>query len=207
MVDAPRRSWSGIPIGANPFALPHGPLGPLAGRMMARVNQEHHDALRILDVPDGAEVLEVGPGPGTLLGLIAGRTGARRIIGVDPSAQMCELARSRNRSAVTAGRVEVRIGSAHDTGCPEAAVDRLISMNTVLMWPDLLAGTRESYRVVRPGGLAVVAWHGGTAPGRIARRMALSEEHRDRMLAAFGAVFRDVRRHESTALTAFVLTR
>jgi len=72
----------------NPFAHPSGWLGRLAGRIMLWTNKQD-DVIGVLGVQPGDEVLEVGYGPGGLIRLLAERTDAVSIRGVDPSHQRC----------------------------------------------------------------------------------------------------------------------
>lgn len=190
----------------SPFAKPRGLRGRLAGRFMLLLNK-HHELLDVLDVPAGGRLLEVGFGPGGLIRMLAERTRAERICGVDPSDEMVAAAARHNRSAVAAGRVELRSGSAADTGYPDAHFDRIVSTNTVAIWPDLEAGLRELHRVVRPGGTVVLAWHGGTNPHRIARGLRLPDDKLDRLRRGLEELFGTVTRHELKNSTVFRATR
>ena len=78
----------------------------------------------VLGVQPGDDVLEVGYGPGGLIRLLAERTDAASIRGVDPSPEMRDQARRHNRKAVRAGRVRLDLGTADRTGLPDASVDR-----------------------------------------------------------------------------------
>ncbi|WP_084963553.1 class I SAM-dependent methyltransferase [Thermoactinospora rubra] len=189
-VDRPIRSQA---------ALPHGPLGRLMGRVMLWTNRQE-EVLRLLRVEPGQEVLEVGYGPGGLVRLLRG-TGAGRICGVDPSPDMRAMAMRQADE-----RVELKVGTAEDTGYPPGSFDRVVSVNNAPLWPDLEAGVRELRRVLRPGGLAVIAWHGGTRPSRLDRRLRLPEDKLARIERALGESFGSVRREELTTLTAFVAT-
>lgn len=160
----------------NPFAHPSGWLGRLAGRIMLWTNKQD-DVVGVLDVQPGDNVLEIGHGAGGLIRLIAERTDAASIRGVDPSPEMRDQARRHNRKAVRAGRIQFDLGTADHTGLPDASVDRVVSVNNVAIWPDLEAAVGELHRVVRPGGTVVIAWHGGTRPSRIAKSMRLPEDH------------------------------
>lgn len=200
------RSWVFDKPANSPFAHPRGLLGTLAGRIMRRTNRQQEVA-ELLDVRPGHHVLEVGYGPGVLLGLLAGRVGDGRVCGVDPSPEMRDLAIRGNRAAVEAGRVEVRIGSADATGFPDAAFDRVVTVNTVVFWPDLEAGLRELHRVTKPGGRVLIAWHGGSNPSRMTRMHALPGHVLARIESAMADVFTDVARHELSTLTAFTATR
>ena len=54
--------------------------------------------------------------------------------------------------------MEVRSGTAEDTGCPDASVDTAVSVNNVMPW-DRPAGFAELARVLRPGGRLVISVH------------------------------------------------
>jgi SAM-dependent methyltransferase len=190
----------------NPFAHPSGWLGRLAGRIMLWTNKQD-DVVGVLDVQPGDDVLEIGYGPGGLIRLLADRTDAGSIRGVDPSAVMRDQARAHNRKAVRAGRVRLALGTADHTGLSDASVDRVISVRNVAIWPDLEAAVRELYRVVRPGGVVVIAWHGGTDPSRVVRSMSLPEAELVRIEGVLRDRFGEVTRHQVTSLDVFTAVR
>jgi SAM-dependent methyltransferase len=187
----------------NSFAaLPAGLLGTVGGQLMRLVNRaQQHEVTRLLGPLDGLDVLEVGHGPGVLLGVLA-RT-ARHVIGVDPSLEMRRLAVRAHAGAIAAGRLEVRAGDAGATGLPDASVDLVVSVNNVAIWPDLDAGVAELRRVLRPGGRLVLSWHGGERPARMARRLVLPEDRLRRVEDALRARFPDVRRTLTRRCTVF----
>ena len=190
--------WTSAEPLRSPFALPRGLAGRVAGRLMLMLNGQQ-DVLDLLDVQPGARVLEVGYGPGGLIRLLL-QTPAARVCGIDPSPQMRGMARQRNP------RADLRLGTAERTGFPDAEFDAVVSVNNVALWPDLGAGLRELHRVTRPGGRALIAWHGGRHPSRIAGRLTLEAEQLSRIAGELSGVFGNVSRHELDDLTVF-LTR
>lgn len=102
-------------------------------------------------------VLVVGPGPGVGLAEAAAR--ARRVVGVDPSADMLDVCRHRCADAVAAGAVVLRQATAEATGEPDAAADVVLSVNNVHLWDDRHAAFAELYRVLCPGGRLVLSAH------------------------------------------------
>jgi SAM-dependent methyltransferase len=183
----------------SPLALLRGLGGYLTARLMLVLNRQQA-VLDLLDVQPGASVLEVGYGPGELIRLL--RQGpAARVCGVDPSPQMRGLALRRNPGA------DLRLGTAERTGFGDAEFDRVASVNAVALWPDVAAGLRELHRVTRPGGLVLVAWHGGKRRSLAARRLALPEDRLDRISEGLGTLFAGVARHELDDLTVFTATR
>ena len=189
----------------SPFALPKGLLGRLAGRFMLVTNKQDEVAAA-LGVRPGDRVLELGYGPGGLIRLLA-RTEAVHVLGVDPSPDMRDVATSVNRRAVRAGRVDLRVGTAEDTGLAAESVDRAVSVNNVALWPDLEAGIHELHRVVRPGGTVLIAWHGGRAPSRIVRHLRLPDDKLDRIRTAIDSTFGNVARHQLASVEVFSAER
>jgi ubiquinone/menaquinone biosynthesis C-methylase UbiE len=171
------------------------------------LTNKQDEIVDILEVRAGDRVLEVGYGPGGLIRRLAARTEAAQLIGVDPAPDMQALAGRTNRAAVRAGRVELRLGTADRTGLDAASVDRAVSVNTVAIWPDLDAGIEELHRVLRPGGTLVLAWHGGTAPNRIARGLRLPPDKLDRIERSLNDSFLRVYRQQLAGLDVFTATR
>jgi ubiquinone/menaquinone biosynthesis C-methylase UbiE len=194
------------PTTNNPFAHPRGWLGRMAGRIMLRTNKQD-DVVAVLDVQPGDDVLEIGYGPGGLIRLIAERTDAASIRGIDPSAEMRDLAGRHNRRAVDAGRVRFDLGTADRTGLPDSSVDRVVSVNNVAIWPDLEAAAAELHRVVRSGGTVVIAWHGGRQPSRITRKLQLPEDQLARIEQVFQDRFGQVSRTQLDRLDVFTAVR
>ena len=185
-------------------ALPDGRPGLLGGRLMRMMNAaQQREVLALVGDVRGRDVLEVGPGPGVLLRLLAG-AGAAHVTGVDPSLVMRRLAVRALAGEIAAGRIEIRGGSAADLRLPDAGIDVAVSVNTVAIWPDLDAGLAELRRVLRPDGRLVLAWHGGTAPSRPQRRLVLPAEQLRRIEDALRARFATVATRSARRATVFV---
>lgn len=195
-------------------ALPSGALGYLGGQIMRRGNaRQQREVVAVLDAllaDAGAapvEALELGCGPGVLLGLLARRPGVGRVVGVDPSPTMRTMAVRALARDVADDRVRIRPGQAERTGLPDAAVDVVVSVNSVAIWPDLDAGLDELARVLRPGGRLVLSWHGGSAPTRSGAALRLPDEQLDRLEGALTRRFDDVRRELTARCTVFTARR
>ncbi|MDQ3240891.1 MAG: class I SAM-dependent methyltransferase [Actinomycetota bacterium] len=188
------------------FFLPRGLLGRIGGVLMARGLPQQREIADLLATP-GADLCEVGSGPGVLGALLAERHRQLRLHLVDPSPIMRSQAAHRCRQWQSAGRVDISAGTADQLPLPDAACDTVVATNTVVMWPDLAAGLDEIKRVLRPDGRLVLSWHSATAPSSTSRRLALSEDVIRTLSDALHATFGDVQRHELTYSVAWQAQR
>jgi ArsR family transcriptional regulator len=110
---------------------------------------------RLLEqVPEGVAVLEIGVGTGGLLTELVARAG--QVIGVDHSPAMLEEARRRLSGAGTAG-IELRLGEMTHLPLPDAAVGCVVANMVLHHAADPAAVLAEIRRVLKPGGLLLIA--------------------------------------------------
>ena len=140
------------------FSCPRGPLGHVAGRLMARMNAPLNDwVVDLLAVGAADRVLEVGYGPGLGIERATRRATEGRVAGVDLSYVMCRQASRRNRAAIQAGRADLRVGHAGKLPFDDGAFTRAFSINSLKFWPVAQEGLAELHRTLAPGGRLVLA--------------------------------------------------
>ncbi len=107
-------------------------------------------------IPAQATVVDLGTGTGTIARGIAGASWAvdPTVIGVDPDRAMLEGARSMARDEGL--DIEFCVGTAEVTGLDDDSADILFA-GQCWHWFDGLAAAREIRRVLKPGGVVVVA--------------------------------------------------
>ena len=193
----------------NPFVLPAGALGRLAGWVMGRDERPHRELVGLLAPRPGAAICEIGFGPGQLLAVLAAGDPAVRLCGVDPSVVMLEQARRRlaRADAGVARSADLRLGVAGALPFADRSFDHVVAVNTAAMWPDLPAAVAEAHRVLRPGGSLLLAWHAATAPNRLRRRLARPESWWTTVIDVVRHEFGQAHRHDLRYTTACAATR
>jgi ubiquinone/menaquinone biosynthesis C-methylase UbiE len=138
---------------------PTGWFGSLfLSRMMNRVNRQIIDStLELLDFQPQHHVLEIGFGGGSALTRLSQRLTSGLATGVDFSAGVVRQAESRFQREIAAGRVRVLLGDVSQLPFADAAFDRAFTINTIYFWPDTLQGLGEVRRVLKDGGIAIIA--------------------------------------------------
>lgn len=105
------------------------------------------------EVPRGSSVLEVAPGPGYFAVELA-KLGAYRITGLDISRTFVEIARS--HAARTGVEVDFRQGNASHMPFEDSTFDFLVCSAAFKNFTEPLQALQEMYRVLRPGGRALI---------------------------------------------------
>jgi ubiquinone/menaquinone biosynthesis C-methylase UbiE len=178
----------------GPFGLPRGVAGRVAGRLMSINDDQQRELAQLIQLaPEGA-LCEVGYGPAVLMRLIRSRYPEAALSGANPSAVMLSQAQKSVSAGGDTRRPDLRVAAAADLPFDDCRFDVTIAVNNVVFWPDLGAGLRECRRVTRPGGRVLLAWHGGSKPSWIQRRLLLSDGDLDDIVTAMAAHIGEVER-------------
>ena len=111
--------------------------------------------LPLLDVPSGAQWLDVGCGTGTLSQAIIDTASPHAVLGIDSSEGYIEFARKR----VQDPRVAFRLGDAQALPVESAAYDAVVSGLGLNFFPKPSQALGEMVRAVRKGGtVAAYVW-------------------------------------------------
>jgi len=110
-------------------------------------------------------VLEIGVGSGLNLSLYG--TAVRRVVGLDPSTELLDVARKRLAQALVP--ISLIRASAEDIPLANAAFDAIVMTWTLCSIPHPIAALAEMRRVLKPGGRLLFVEHGLSPEIRVAR--------------------------------------
>lgn len=106
------------------------------------------------NIPNNGAVLEIAPGPGYFCIELA-KLGSYQITGLDISRSFVEIAR---RNAREAGlQIDFRQGNASAMPFPDETFDFTFCQAAFKNFSEPVKAIREMYRVLKPGGVAVIS--------------------------------------------------
>jgi SAM-dependent methyltransferase len=128
-------------------------FAPVLGRLYRGVASDVAAELAARGRARRAVIVDLGCGPGDLALELAHRLRDARIVGVDVSPSMMQLA---SRHATIDGRLRFVVGDAEALPFADESVDLVVSTLSLHHWTRPGAVFDEISRVLRPGGLALV---------------------------------------------------
>ena len=138
---------------------PHGWLGVLIGRIMARETAADNErAIALLGVDAGDRVLDVGTGHGRSLAAIVERADNVNAIGIDASDVMLRIAIRRNKSLLRQGRVRLERASSDDLPFAAETFDKVMAIHTLYFWQPAAPHLESIARVLKAGGRFVLGF-------------------------------------------------
>lgn len=143
------------------FKRPHGPVGHLAGWIMARRGSNRTRNLWTLDLLDIApkdRVVEIGCGPGFALAACAARAAEGFVLGLDHSDSMLAQARRRNAAAIAAGRVALRLGGPEALRPEDGPFDKALMVNVLQFLDDWPGVFKALEAALAPGATLAVTF-------------------------------------------------
>ncbi len=150
----PRSAWQRVL--ARQLGNPSGALGRVVGQ---RLNKRNGDgvgaAVAALEIGAGDVVADVGFGGGVgLAALLA--SPAATVHGAEISEDMLRGARRRFRAEIASGRLALHRGGMDALPLPDAALDGIVTTNTIYFIADLAPAFAELRRVLKPGGRVAI---------------------------------------------------
>ncbi|AFZ01565.1 class I SAM-dependent methyltransferase [Calothrix sp. PCC 6303] len=104
-----------------------------------------------LDIHSGDRILDLGCGTGTLIQNLLKVAPETEIVGLDPSAEMLNVARQKLPAAI-----DLKVGSATSIPFSSNSFDVLISTSAFHYFPNPDLAIQEMQRVLKPGGFLLI---------------------------------------------------
>jgi ubiquinone/menaquinone biosynthesis C-methylase UbiE len=101
-------------------------------------------------------ILDVGCGGGRTVSKLAASATEGKVYGVDYSEESVAVSARTNARWIAMGRVELRHGSVSELPFADGMFDLVTAVETHFWWPDLPAGMREIFRVLKGGGKLII---------------------------------------------------
>jgi SAM-dependent methyltransferase len=123
---------------AKQSAFARGFLGRLIARIMARETYaDNARAVELLGISAGDRVIDIGCGPGAMLELIARQNPDAKIVGIDPSPAMIQVATGRNAQAIGSGQTRILQAKVEDVPGQVGQFDKALCAHVIYFWNDL----------------------------------------------------------------------
>lgn len=151
------KQWFNIQLGRQ-LSKPNGFWGLILGRLMNKNNHPMYvDAYRLLTFEKGDQVLEIGFGNGVFINEIVDLLGPGTYSGIDISDTMIKAAKSRNKRLINNGKVKLVKADIRQIPFADHIFDKAFTVNTIYFWKNPEQVMQEIKRVLKPGGIFVVA--------------------------------------------------
>jgi SAM-dependent methyltransferase len=124
-------------------------MGPILNLSNARLVNA---AVELLDPRPKDAVLDIGFGGGLSLLALAAKAPQAKVVGVDYSNEMVDAAARLVRDKKLDARVSVKWGDVAKLPFRAGTFHKVLTVNSLYYWPDLIASLREVARVMKPGG-------------------------------------------------------
>ena len=158
------------------------PRGWLGRLTLWRMNTSHSKltdwGLGHVSVEKGYTILDVGCGGGKTVSKLAAMASEGKVYGVDFSEESVAVSKKTNARWIEAGRVEIQHASVSQLPFPNGMFDLVTAVETHFWWPDIPGGTRETFRVVKPGGRLILIAEVYKGANTLAAKLA--EKYADR---------------------------
>lgn len=140
---------------------PRKPQGEEGGQMLRRMNQSHASitgwALDFFKFEEGDRVLDIGCGGGAALHRMAQQIRSGHLTGVDYSEVSVRESMKTNEKEILDGKMDILQASVEKLPFAEESFDKILTVESFYFWPDPAQNLKEVRRVLKRGGVFLLA--------------------------------------------------
>lgn len=130
---------------------PRGIIGSIVSLAQNIINREQYSSVAsLVNANSDSKILDIGFGNGHLIEKLYAKTHAH-IYGIDLAKDAIKMAKQKNRKAVKAHRLHLRVGDCCQLPYKDNTFDAVTSINTIYFWSDTVKGLTEIRRTLKPG--------------------------------------------------------
>lgn len=138
---------------------PDGEIGKQVAFTMNRGNKHFClHSYEMLDPGDNQEILEIGMGNGFFVKDLLSMAKGIKYTGADYSPTMVNDSIHLNRAFIDDGSARFLQASIDSLPFNEDSFDRITTTNTIYFWPDPARNALELLRILKPGGMLMIAY-------------------------------------------------
>jgi demethylmenaquinone methyltransferase/2-methoxy-6-polyprenyl-1,4-benzoquinol methylase len=119
-----------------------------------RIKDGLNTLLDLMEIENGNNILDIGTGPGLYALHIAKNWPSCTVHGLDPCERFLEIARKKAAKQDT-GNLHFAVGDAEQMHFGDEVFERVLVSSALVLIPDKKRAISETYRVLKPGGIAV----------------------------------------------------
>ena len=118
----------------------------------------HYDLVAedILSYCSEGSILDIGTGPGWLMMKLCRKSPTSRLTGLDASPSMVARARENMAAAGLSEVIEIKEGNVSHMPFADDSFDAVVSTGSIHHWKEPTTGMNDVYRVLKPGGYALM---------------------------------------------------
>jgi ubiquinone/menaquinone biosynthesis C-methylase UbiE len=136
---------------------PSGFIGKLIGKIMSKVNNKEIPAtLSRLSLKSNDRVLEIGFGPGKSFQALAEIIKEGKIVGIDHSETMLQMASGSNKQLIADGKLDLQLGNADDLNFEKGSFDKVFTINCIYFWKTPLKSLQKIHEMLNIGGILAI---------------------------------------------------
>jgi len=140
---------------AKHLTTPAGFGGRVVSFFMNRQNRPlYEEAIRVMALANGENILDIGCGNGYVLNIIAKRYNGT-FTGIDISESIINAAKKRNEKYIANGTMTLACQDLRTMDFADSTFSKAYTINTVYFWDSLDSTMNEIKRVLKPGGIFI----------------------------------------------------